>query len=177
MNTICPNNMLKTWGQKTIFLCDSLPQKRDSHLCHAAFHLGRFFFFCFLLWEAVLELLCWDWSEWEFTSSAEVVGLQSVISYTLNRPDQQWCCEWVGTDFYIHQRLTYCWSFSSGKANSSFPGGHCLPLAKVWKDGQKENRGEKIWCVDSWMAGAMQWKESERKRFSFPLCTLHCFIN
>lgn len=67
------------------YFSESLPQKGDSHLCHKVCHLGNSFFAFFF------EKQCSKCSS-EIRvcgNSAEVVYLQSVTSYTLNRPDHQ----------------------------------------------------------------------------------------
>lgn len=72
-----------------------------------------------------------------------------------------------------------CWSFffkrpflvlQENVAFSSFAS------VKVWKHSQKKT-GSEVWWIDSGMTGCMHWKESEMKIFSFPLCSLHCFMN
>lgn len=147
------------WGQKTTFLCHSLPQKTCTQFCHA-YHLGRIFFF--LLWEAVLELLCWEWGEWEFTPSAGLVGLQSTPSTDLTnsnavRSSNRFLYSPEAQKIYRLLKFFLERPILLFQADIAFP---YLAPVRVWKDCQKENRGEKIWWVDSGMTGPMQWKDS-----------------
>lgn len=139
MNTICPNSMPKMRGQKTVHISVwfSVTEEELASLPgRVSFRKNLFFFF---LWEAVLELLLLrlGWVGIQVLSTSD--GLQPVISYTLNRPDPQYCCEWAAIEFYIHQSLikfTNCSGFFLERpllvfqADIAFP---YLAPVKIWK--------------------------------------------